>query len=252
MPSLFAALPRAIVCSAVLVWPAAALDLEALSDDERAAFRAEVRAYLLENPEVLLEAIGVLEERQAAAQAGDDAEMIAINAEAIFESPHSWVGGNPEGDVTLVEFVDYNCGFCKRAFPEVMALAELDGNLRLIMKELPVLGPDSELTARFAISVLQLFGDDAYAEAHERLMMTEGRAGATAVQRIAGEMGLDMAAISERMDSSEVTEVIASNHALAQRLNIQGTPTFVLEDTMLRGYVPLANMQELVAEVRAR
>lgn len=248
----------ALACSALALTlalpaarPAEALDLGALSAAEREAFRAEVRAYLLENPEVLLEAIAVLEERQAEIQATDDAVLIAVNAEAIFEDGHSWVGGNPEGDVTLVEFVDYNCGYCKRAFPEVMQLAEIDGNIRLIMKEFPILGPASDMAARFAIATLQLAGDAAYAEVHERLMTLRGELGGPAIQRIGAEIGLDMAAIGPHMDSPEVTAVIAENRALAQRLGIGGTPSFILEDRMLRGYLPLSGMQELVATVRS-
>ena len=247
------ALPRiaALAAAVTLTGPAAAFDIDAMSEAERSAFRAEVRAYLLENPEVLLEAIGVLEERQVAAQAVDDATLIAANAEAIFESPASWVGGNPEGDVTLVEFVDYNCGFCKRAFPEVMELVERDGNLRLILKELPILGPESELAARFAIAVLQSEGPDAYAEAHERLMRLPGRSSLPALTRVAEELGFDMDRLGPLMESAEVTEVIDANRLLAQRLGVNGTPSFILEDQMLRGYLPLETMAELVEEARA-
>ena len=247
-PALAATLALALGLSA----PAAqALDLTDMDAEARAAFGAQVRAYLLENPEVLLEVIAVLEERQAEAQSADDATLIAVNAEALFESPHSWVGGNPDGDVTLVEFVDYNCGFCKRAFPEVMELAEIDDGVRLVMKELPILGPDSEIASRFAIAVLQGEGDAAYEEVHARLMQLQGPAGPAAVARIGAEMGLDMDAIEARMDSPEVSAVIADNLALAQRLGIGGTPSFVLPDRMLRGFVPLAQMRDQIEDVRA-
>ena len=235
-----------IVALALAALPAAALDLEALDDAERAAFRAEVRAYLLENPEVLLEAISVLEDRQASAQSADDAELVAQNAEALFDSPHSWVGGNPDGDVTVVEFVDYNCGFCKRALPEVLGLLDADPGVRLVMKELPILGPDSELASRFAIAVLQLAGDDAYAQAHERLLSLPGPVSAPAVTRIGTEMGLDMERITQRMQAPEVSAVIDANRALAGRLAVNGTPTFVIGDVMVRGYVPLDSMRRLV------
>ena len=243
----FGALALAILAAG----PAAAFDPEAMTEPQRDAFRAEIRTYLLENPEVLLEAIGVLEDRQAEAQAVDDADLVAVNAEALFESPHSWVGGNPDGDVTLVEFVDYNCGFCKRAFPEVMDLVESDGEIRLILKEFPILSPDSELASRFAVAVLQTAGDEAYAEAHERLMTLQGPARGPALERIGRDMGLDMEAITAAMDSPEVTAVIEANRALAQRLQINGTPSFVLEDRMIRGFLPVDGMRELVAAVRA-
>ena len=241
----------ALAGAALLATPVAALDLDALSDAEREAFRAEVRSYLLENPEVLLEAIAVLEDRQAGAQSGDDAALIAANAEALFDSAHSWVGGNPEGDVTVVEFVDYNCGFCRRAFGEVMEMVEFDPGVRLVMKEFPILGPESEEASRFAIAVLQLEGDEAYAEVHERLLSMEGRAAGPALGRIAEDMGLDMDAIAERMQASEVSAVIAANRALGQALGINGTPTFIIEDRMVRGFLPAAGMLDLVEAVRA-
>lgn len=247
-----ACLSRPLIAAALvlLAAPAAALDPEAMSGAEREAFRAEVRAYLLEEPEVLLEAIAVLEARQAEAQSADDATLIARNAVAVFDSPQSWVGGNPEGDVSVVEFVDYNCGFCKRAFPEVQELTEFDPGVRLVMKELPILGPESEEASRFAIAVLQLEGDAAYAEVHGRLLGLPGRAGGPVLRRVASEMALDWDAIAARMAAPEVTAVIADNRALAQRLGISGTPTFVVEDRIVRGYVPLATMLDLVDTVR--
>lgn len=239
----------AVVC-AIAASPAAAFDLENLAPGEREALRAEMRAWLLENPEVLVEAIGVLEERQATAQGADDATLIAVNAEALFDNPHAWVGGNPEGDVTLVEFLDYNCGFCRRAHPEVMELLEFDENVRLVMIEMPILGPESELAARFALAVLQTAGDDAYAELHDRLMTLNGRTSAPVLSRIAGEMGLDMEALSVRMQGPEVSAILDGNRALAQRLGISGTPSFVVGDRMLRGYLPLADMLDVVEAVR--
>jgi protein-disulfide isomerase len=229
---------------------AGALDLDSLDDGQRAAFRAEVRAYLLENPEVLLEAIAVLEERQSAAQSDDEATLIAANAQALFENPTAWAGGNPEGDVTLVEFLDYNCGFCRRAHPEVMELLEFDDNVRLVLIEMPILGPDSELAARFALAVRQTAGDAAYGEVHDRLMGSTGPVGAAVLTRVAVDMGLDMAVLEPVMQGPEVTAILGENLALAQRLGISGTPTFVVGDRMLRGYVPLADMLDIVDEVR--
>ncbi|MGY6632934.1 MAG: DsbA family protein [Alkalilacustris sp.] len=239
-----------VLAAALLAAPAAALDLDALSDAERDAFRAQVRAYLLEHPEVLLEAIAVLEDRQADDQAAGDAALIAAHAEALFDNPASWVGGNPDGDVTVVEFVDYNCGFCKRALPEVMALLDRDPGVRLVMKELPILGPESELASRFAIATLQVAGDDAYGAVHERLLGLPGRVSPAALGGIADDLGLDRAAIEARMDAPEVSAVIAANRALARSMGINGTPTFVIGDQLVRGYIPLDAMTALVEETR--
>ena len=235
-----------------LASPAAAqgLDLTDMSEAERAAFRAEVRAYLMENPEVLMEAIGVLEQREAAARAEADAAKIEALSDRIYDTERSWVGGNPEGDVTLVEFIDYKCGYCRRAFPEVQELVASDGDIRLIVKEFPILGEQSVLASRFAIATLQVEGEDAYKQVHDRLIAMRGDMNELALELVAEELGLDVEAIVARMDDEAVTEVIRANHALAQELSITGTPTYVLGDRMVRGYVPLDGMRAMVAEER--
>ena len=147
-----------------------------MTDAERVDFRAEVRAYLMENPEVLMEAIGVLEERRNADAVADDLAMMETNADEIFRDPASWVGGNLDGDITLVEFMDYRCGYCKKAFEDVAELIESDGNIRFVVKELPILGEQSDLTSRFAVATLQLEGAEAYEKVHNALMVMRGDA----------------------------------------------------------------------------
>lgn len=217
---------------------------------EREAFRAEVRAYLLENPEVLLEAMNELEMREQVAAAERDKQMLAEQSEAIFNDPASWVGGNPEGDITVVEFIDYRCGYCRKAWQEVDALVEQDGNIRFVLKEFPILGEESVLSSRFAIAVLQLHGGEAYKAAHDALLSLRSEATPEALARVAEEMGLEPQPILERMQTEEVTKVIEDNHRLAQTMDISGTPTFVVGGTMVRGYVPLEAMQQIVAEQR--
>ena len=248
-PSLALAFAPALVALG-LAPPVQALDLEAMSEAERDAFRAEVRAYLLENPEVLMEAIGVLEAREEAAQAAGDVALVQANLASLLEDGHSWVGGNPQGDITIVEFLDYRCGFCKRAFPEVEALLAEDGNIRIIVKEFPILGEASVLASRFAIATLRVAGDAAYKDVHDTMMTMRGDITPEALARLGDELGLDTAAILAEMESDAVTEVIAANHALADRLRITGTPTFVVGEQMLRGFLPRADMQRIVEAER--
>ncbi|MCX7559985.1 DsbA family protein [Sulfitobacter sp. F26204] len=236
--------------AAILALPAAAMDLTELTDAERAQFRAEVRSYLLENPEVIMEAVDALREREAAQQAQADIDLVSVNAEAIFNDGYSWVGGNPEGDITLVEFLDYRCGYCKKAHDEVAKLLETDGNIRLIVKEFPILGDQSVLASRFAVAVKQLAGGDSYKALNDALMVFKGDITLASLRRLATTFGLDSDAIEAHMDSDAVTQEIADTRALAQRLQITGTPTFVMKDELLRGYLPFDQMQALIAEKR--
>lgn len=222
-----------------------------MTPEEREAFRAEVKAYLLENPEVLVEAMGILQEREYEAELARDSDIIAANSDVIFANPYDWVGGNPEGDITLVEFMDYRCSYCRKAHDEVQALVEGDGNIRYIIKEFPILGPESLVPSQFAIAVRMLHGDDAYKAAHDALMALRGEPTLDVVERLASELGHDPAPILERMQSDEVKSVITANHDLADTMAISGTPTFVVEDALMRGYVPLDGMTAIIAEMRA-
>ena len=227
-----------------------ATDIITMTDTERDVFRAEVRAYLMENPEVLLEAIAVLEEREAAEAAVNDAALLLANADDIYNDGVSYVGGNPDGDITIVEFSDYRCPYCKRAHPEVTELVESDGNIRLIYKEFPILGPESLTTAQFAVATLMIDGPEAYEKVSAALMELRGDPSDAALTKLAEGFGLNAPALIEKMKSSEVTQVIQSNRALGQSLEISGTPTFILADQLIRGYVPLENMREMVTAAR--
>ena len=240
----------ALALLALSTLPAAALDLSAMTEEEREAFRAEVRAYLLDNPEVLTEAIAVLETRESQRLAEADRALVAENLEQIVNDGRSWVGGNPDGDVTVVEFMDYRCGYCRQAFAEVEELVEGDGNIRFVLKEFPIRGPQSDMASRFAIAVQQLHGPDAYKDVHDALMVLESDIDEGALTRLAEALALDPAPILERMEAPEVTEVIDANYALAQALGISGTPTFVVGDQMVRGYVPLDGMQAILEAER--
>jgi protein-disulfide isomerase len=231
--------------------PLAAFDLEKMSDAERAAFQGEIRAYLLENPEVIMEAVAVLEERQAGQQADADASLVQVNGADLFEDANSFAGGNLEGDLTLVEFVDYRCGYCRKAHDEVAQLIEADGNIRFIVKEFPILGEASVLSSRFAIAARMTAGDEAYKAVSDALITLKSDVNEPVLRALASSLALDADAILAKMDSDDVTSVIAQNRALGQRLNISGTPTFVMGDQILRGYLPLAQMQEIAGAIRA-
>lgn len=232
---------------ALPVW---ALDLTEMTDDDRAVFRDEVRAYLLENPEIIIEAMEILKGREAEAETQNDVLLVQNNATELFDTATDWVGGNKDGDITIVEFFDYQCSYCRKAHAEVAELITSDGNIRIILKEYPILGENSDLAARFAISVRQLAGDESYKTAHDALMTLRGDISAAALSRIATDLGLDPEAVNTKMLSDEVSAVIAANRALGDAMQVDGTPTFIVDQTMLRGYAPLDGLRQIVADER--
>jgi protein-disulfide isomerase len=241
--------PFALV--AALATPAAAFDISAMSEAEREAFRAEVRAYLLDNPEVLSEAIEVLQQRQADEAASQDLNLVKANQKDLFDDGYSFIGGNPEGDITVVEFIDYRCGYCRKAHEEVGQLIESDGDIRYIVKEFPILGDQSVIASRFAIATLQVAGREAYEKVNAGFYESfRGDVSVETLTAFANDLGIDGAPIIAHMDAPEVTKVIEENHLLAQRMQISGTPTFVMGSQMLRGYAPLNTMQAIVADER--
>lgn len=247
MPRVLA--PIALV-AALAAAPLSAHDLSAMSDDQRAAFRAEIRSYLVENPEAILEAIQILENRQTEAQTAAERQIVAGNLEEIQNDGYSWVGGNPDGDITLVEFMDYRCVFCRRAAPEVAKLLQSDGSIRWVVKEFPILGEDSVLSSRFAVATKQVMGDDAYKSVHDALMELSSTVNEVTLRRLSDGLDLKTDTILAHMDSDEVTREIAQTRALAERLGISGTPTFLIGDEMLRGFLPADRMAIVVDDKR--
>ena len=242
----------AALLTATTTLAAQAFDITDMTDAEREAFRAEVRAFIMENPEVIMEeAYEVYQQRQAEAQVANDADLIAAYSEVIYNDENDAVYGNPDGDIVLVEFSDYRCGYCKKAYPDVQALLEKDGNIKLIVKEFPILGEASVLASRFAVATKLVAGDEAYLKLHDELMQARGDVSEGMLRRLANGLEIDADAVVAEMESDEVTAILALNHQLAQELQITGTPGFILGDQMLRGYVPYDGMVEIVAEVRA-
>ena len=223
-----------------------------MSDAERSDFRAEVRAYLLEYPEVILEAIQVLEERDAVAEAQGDLALVQANFDELTRDGYSWVGGNPDGAITVVEFSDYRCAFCKRAHPEVKALLAANDDVRFVLKEFPILGADSTLASKAAISILINQGSDIYGAFHDLVMLHNGAINIKTLSRLVGEAGGDADLMVEHLDDPLVEQIIAKNRALATRMNITGTPSFLIGTEMMRGFAPASAMQIYVDRARSQ
>ncbi|QPC44744.1 DsbA family protein [Kaustia mangrovi] len=205
---------------------------EEFSDAQRGEIGEIVRDYLLENPEVLREAFQALEEKEQAAQAEKVTDLIRENSDALFQSPLDHVAGNPDGDVTMVEFFDYNCGYCKRSLADVLALIENDPDLRFIPKEFPILGPGSVFASRAAIASRK---QDKYWPFHLAMMKHRGEIDEDTVLKIAGDVGLDVEQLKTDMEAPEVKETIEQGYKLANLLGIQGTPAFVIGEQFVPG-----------------
>lgn len=240
---------RLIAALLLTATPVMAFDIDAMTDAEKEAFGTAVREYLMANPEVLIESINVLEERRAADESANDRDLVASNKADIFDDGHSWVGGNPDGDLTVVEFIDYRCGVCRRFNQEVHDLVEADGNIRLILKEFPILGQDSDASARFAVAVKQIAGDEAYMKAHDALISLRTPATLENLRKIAADIGVDGDEVVNTMNTDSVSDVLRKNAQLAERMGIAGTPTFVIGDELLRG-VPQAGLTATVQAIR--
>lgn len=228
----------------VLALPIAGIAQEVTED----RIKELVAETLRENPELVLEALQTLEARQAEAQAAAAAATLADERNVLERDPNAPVLGNPDGDVTVVEFFDYNCPYCKRAMPEIDALLAEDGKIRFVLREWPILSEGSAIAARAALAARK---QGKYAELHNALMGARAKLDEASVLRIAGEVGLDLAQLKADMQSPEVEEHIATSMRLADALGFNGTPSFVVGDQLIPGFVEKAQLAEAVAAARA-
>ncbi len=216
---------------------------------------AVIEAYLRENPEVMISSLEQYQRDQRNAQqelqAAADIALVTDNEEEIFRDGYSLVAGNPDGDVTVVEFSDYNCGFCKRAHGEVAKLIESDGNIRLVVKEFPILGPGSVMAGRAALASSMQQDGEKYVEFNDALMMHRGSHSEATIMSIAEEVGLDLAQLEKDMESDEVAEKLKRTNDLAEILSINGTPAFVIGNQVVRGFVPAEELEKLAEAARS-
>jgi len=218
----------------------------ALPKDE---FERRVRDYILDNPDVVMEAARRFEQRQRAAEEGEATAVLKTRSEEILRDRDSPVGGNPNGDVSLVEFFDYNCPYCRQVTP-IMAEAETaDPKLRVVYKEFPILGPNSTFSAKAALAVHR---QGKYVAFHKEMMLDRGVANEAKVLRIAAKIGVDAERMKSDMNDPAIAAMVERNLALAQALRINGTPGFVIGDQIARGAVDLKTLQSLIQEARGK
>ncbi len=196
------------------------------------AIEKTVRDYLIKNPEILVEMSQALEERQTAAQEAAQRTAIASNADAIFRSDVDFVAGNPKGDVTIVEFFDYNCGYCRRAMPDLVKLIENDDKVRVVFKEFPILRRESEGAARVVLAAIK---QGKYFDLHRAMFETKGIASEESALKVAAELGLDVDKLKQDMKAPEIDKAIRNVRELANKLGVQGTPFYLVGDRVVPG-----------------
>lgn len=240
---------RCLILAAALALPAAAaVGAAEFTDAQRRAIEAVVEDYLARNPEAVERALRALADRREAEEARAAAEAVETHSRELFDSPAIPVGGNPDGDVTIVEFFDYRCGVCRRVHPVIAELVASDGGIRLVYKEWPILGPDSVFASRAALAAR---AQGKYVAFHDALMKRRGGLTRAAVLDAAAGIGLATDRLRRDMEAPEIAEVLARTDAIAEALGFEGTPSFLVGRQLLQGGRDLATMKRLVAEARA-
>jgi protein-disulfide isomerase len=230
--------------------PAGAQDDQAskFTPGEEDAIRQVVRDYLLANPEVLIEAVQAYRAKQEELQEQQARQTLVSSREELERDPDSPVIGNPDGDVVVVEFFDYRCPYCVRVAKDLREAVEEDGNIRLVMKEFPILGPESVVAAQMALAAEK---QGQYEELHFALMTVSGKLTEERAFKIAEKIGLDMDQLRRDMQAPEIDAMLQRNYALAQSLQINGTPGFVIGDEVVRGAIDMRTLRHIVGQARA-
>ena len=224
---------------------------QSISDAQRGEIEKIIREYLLANPEVLQDAMNELEKRQAAAEAAKHQATIKDHAEQLFNSKRHVVVGNPQGDVTFVEFFDYNCGYCKRAMADMLDLMKADPKLKVVLKEFPVLSQGSVEAAQVGVAMrMQDPTGKKYLDFHQKLLGGRGAADKARAMAAAKEAGADMAKLEKDLASAEVRSTLEENFKLAEAMGMNGTPSYVIGKQVVIGAVGVENLREKISNAR--
>lgn len=234
----------ALAAGLALPSPAGAAEFD---QTQRSEIGSIIREYLLKNPEVVRDAFQELQRREQVAEANRAQSMIKQHASSLFRSEGDLVAGNPNGSITMVEYFDYNCGYCKRAMPDVLKLIDEDKDLRLVMKEFPILGPGSTFAARAGLASRK---QGKYWDFHVALLRQRGAVNEQSVLRVAAKIGLDVGQLKSDMKSEDIDKTLSANMAVAQSLGINGTPAFIIDDKLIPGAVGYETLAGTVNQVR--
>ena len=202
------------------------------SEGQREDIGKIVKDYLIKNPEVMIEVQSALQTKMAEEQAARTKQLVATHAKDLYRHPNAPLAGNPDGDITVVEFFDYNCGYCKRGFGDVAKLIESDKKIRFVFKELPILSKDSEEAAKIALAAR---AQGKYFEVHRALIEMKGRVTEATALEAAAKLGLDVERLKADRNGPAVKEELARVETLANAMGINGTPHFMIGDESVDG-----------------
>ena len=236
-----------LACAFLAVAPPSPITAAEITPEQRQAIEGIIHDYLMHNPDVLIEALRAAEDKANRDADAKAALVLKDRRGEVFDDPATPVGGNPQGDVTIVEFFDYRCPYCKQVQPSLQALLDQDHNLRFIYKEMPVLGAPS-VTAAHAALAARLQGK--YEVFHAAMMATKGQITNDVVYQVAGSVGLDVDRLKRDMAAPEIERALKANLALANALDIRGTPGFIIGDHIVPGAIDLDALKDLVASAR--
>ncbi len=241
---------KTLAAGTMLAASLAAVPALALDDAQKKEMGEFIREYLIQNPEVMIEVQTALEAKQQAERANQSTKAVAAYKDDIFSSPNDIVLGNPKGDVTVVEFFDYNCGYCKRAMGDMDDILAKDKNIRFVLKEFPILGPDS-MAAHKVADAVRIIAPEKYPEFHRQLLVGQERATEATAISVAAELGLDEAQIRKTMTEKPNDDIVRQAYQLANAIGITGTPTYVVGDEAVFGAVGLDQIEDKVKNVRS-
>ena len=232
---------------AALAFAAPSLAAEPLTPAQKAAVETIIHDYFLAHPEFMIEVLQEAEAKLKAEKAQDAKQVIAARRDELLHDATSPVGGNPAGDVTIVEFFDYRCPYCKQVEPSLEALVKEDPKLRIVYKEFPVLGEASVYASHLALAARK---QGKYAPFHDAMMATKGEINQEVILRVAKSVGVDVDKAKAEMNAPDIDALIKRNYALAEALNIEGTPAFIVGDTLVPGATDIDRLRQLVADAR--
>ncbi|HMD66419.1 MAG TPA: DsbA family protein [Stellaceae bacterium] len=236
-----------LACALLAGAPPRSIAAEELAPAQRQAIEAIIHDYLMQNPDVLIEALRAAEDKASRDADVKAALVLKDRRREVFDDPATPVGGNPQGDVTIVEFFDYRCPYCKQVQPSLQALLDQDPKLRFIYKEMPVLGAPSVVAAHAALAA-RLQGK--YEAFHAAMMATKGQITNDVVYQVAASVGLDVDRLKRDMAAPDIDQAVKSNLALATALDIRGTPGFIIGDHIVPGAIDLDALKSMIAEAR--